>query len=142
MVTQLLIFSRLFRSTKLTLYLLYSVSLTPLRLHLNILAWFYLSQNVFPTECSSTVKHQVFKGLVICKQEADILSSNSPVKKACILVHYGLILLKVCCFPPSLFLSLDPKLTRSRCSWKTRVIPRVLMSCLYLQFVCSFILIP
>jgi len=48
--------SRLFRSTKLILYLLYLVSLTPFRLRLNTLAWFYL--NVFPAECPSTVKHQ------------------------------------------------------------------------------------
>ena len=92
-----IIFSRLFRSTKVILYLLYSVSLTPLRLHLNTLAWCYLTQNVFPTECSSTVKHQSSRVWLFVNKKLTFFHRIAP-ENSRILVHYALILLKVC-FP-------------------------------------------
>ena len=66
----------------------------------------------------------VLKSLVIYQPEVNILSSNSPVKKPI----YWCIMLKVFVYlrPPSLFLSLDPRLTR-QCSREIRAIPRVLL---------------
>lgn len=105
------------RVNSVFLYYTYSVWFSPALFSLS-----YSGPNVLPAECLSTVRHQPSRVRLFLDEKLTFFHVISTGNTR-LLVHYTQSLFpSSTSLPPSLFLSLDPKLTRSlysrhKCAW-------------------------